>query len=149
VSQSTGDVLHQAISDAGLRVTTPRRAVWSVVSASDGHLTADEIAQQVREIEPDVNLSSVYRSLSLLADLGLVRESSIESGGPAYWELAHDDDHFHLRCRSCLSVEHHRGDTVEDVRRHLASDHGFLAEQIDLTVTGLCRSCAASATEPA
>lgn len=117
--------------------------MWQVVSGTGEHLTAEEIARRVHEIEPEVNLASVYRSLSLFSELGLIRESTIESGGPAYWELAHDDDHFHLRCRSCLSVEHHRGETVEEVRRHLAEDHGFIAEEIDLTVTGLCATCAA------
>ncbi len=123
-------------------MTTARRAVWNVLSGSDGHLTADEVAIEVSHLNPDVNLSSVYRSLGLFEELGLVRGTSIQSGGPAHWELAHPDDSFHLKCRSCGKVEHHHGDLVDRVRSHLQEDHGFVPEQIDLVVTGLCPVCA-------
>lgn len=137
------DELRATLERSGHRVTAPRRAVWEVVSESELHLTADEIAGRVREIDPDVNLSSVYRSLGLFAELGLVRVSSLDSGGPAHWEAAHPDDEFHLRCRSCGRVEHHAGDLVGQIRDHLGEDHGWKAEQVELVVTGLCTDCAA------
>lgn len=98
----------------------------------------------VRDTDPTVNLSSVYRSLSLFAELGLVRESSLDTGGPSHWELAHADEQFHMRCRSCGKVEHHHGDLVERVVGHLTNDHGFIVEQVDLLVTGLCSECSRS-----
>lgn len=128
------------LAGGGHRVTAPRRAVWSVVSSTDDHLTADHIADRVRSIDPDVNLSSIYRSLALFAELGLVRESSLDSG-VSHWEKAHPDDHFHLRCRNCGRVDHHEGKAVDQVRSHLATEHGFLTEQVDLVVTGLCADC--------
>lgn len=124
-------------------MTGPRRAVWEVVSSTGEHLTAEEISERVRAIDPDVNLSSIYRSLSLFADLGLVRESSLDSSGAAHWETAHPDDQFHLRCRACGRVEHHTGDLVERVRAHLGENHAFHAEEVELLVTGLCEECAA------
>lgn len=133
--------LREALEAGGHRVTGPREAVWEVVSSADEHLTAEEVAERVRRVDPEVNLSSVYRSLALFAELGLVRESAIESGGPAHWELAHSDDHFHLRCTSCGLIEHHGGDMVANIRSHLGSDHGFKVERVDLVVTGLCRGC--------
>ena len=60
------DPLRAALEMEGHRMTAPRRAVWDVVSAADRHLTADEIAARVRVEDPDINLSSVYRSLALL-----------------------------------------------------------------------------------
>lgn len=144
VRPSSFDDLRAALADSGNRVTAPRRAVWQVISESEEHLTADEIATRARRVDPGINLSSVYRSLALFAELGLVRESTLEGGGASHWETAHTDDHFHLRCRSCGRVDHHEGDTVAQVRDHLGSDHGFVAEQIDLVVTGLCTRCAAA-----
>jgi Fur family transcriptional regulator, ferric uptake regulator len=133
--------LRAALTESGNRVTAPRRAVWQVISESDEHLTAEEIATRARQVDPGINLSSVYRSLALFAELGLARESTLEGGGASHWETAHSDDHFHLRCRLCGRVDHHEGDTVSQVRDHLRSGHGFLAEQIELVVTGLCPSC--------
>jgi Fe2+ or Zn2+ uptake regulation protein len=135
------DQLRMALEQGGHRMTGPRRAVWAVINGTDDHLTAEEIASRVRTIDPAVNLSSVYRSLSLFAQLGLVRESTLDSGGPSHWEPAHPDDQFHLRCRSCGRVEHHTGDLVEQIRKHLGEEHGWQAEQVELVVTGLCAEC--------
>jgi Fur family ferric uptake transcriptional regulator len=140
MNQHPGEDLRVMLVRSGHRVTGPRRAVWEVVSSTDDHLTAEEIADRVSEVDPDVNLSSIYRSLALLAELGMVRESSLDDGA-AHWEMAHPDEQFHMRCRSCGRVEHHAGDLVEQVRTHLADEHRFLADQVDLLVTGLCRDC--------
>lgn len=132
--------LDGTLRGAGHRVTTPRRAVWEVVSRADTHLTAEEISEMVQHEEPGINVSSVYRALGLFSQLGLVRESSL---GPSasHWEMAHPDQQFHLRCTSCGGVEHHGGDIVDQVRDHLRSEHGFEATTIDLVVSGTCVRC--------
>lgn len=131
-------VLHRM----GNRVTAPRLLVWDVLRRSDEHLTAEEIAARVDVLDPSVNLSSVYRSLALFADLDMVRVSNLAGEGAARWEVAHPDEHFHLVCRSCGRVDHHRGTLVEEIRSHLAGDHEFVVEDVELTVSGLCASCA-------
>ncbi|MFN2557117.1 MAG: Fur family transcriptional regulator [Nitriliruptorales bacterium] len=129
------------LREHGYRLTRPRQVVWEVLREA-GHLTAEEIADRVEEISPGVNLASVYRSLSLLAELDLVRESRLGEGGAARWELAHPDEHFHLVCVRCGEITHHAGDLVEQVRGHLASRHGFVADTVDLVVSGRCHECA-------
>lgn len=126
----------------GNRVTEPRRLVWQVLLTAGGHLTVEEITARVHEQDPAVNLSSVYRTLALFAEMGLVRESNLGTDGASRWEPAHPDEHFHLVCESCGEVDHHVGDLVEQVRAHLADGHGFQASGIDLIVTGRCPRCA-------
>ncbi len=133
--------LRTALGDAGHRLTGPRLAVWEVVVRSDAHMTAEEIAEAVREADPTVNLSSVYRSLALFSDLGLVRESNLGANEASHWELAHSDESFHLRCTSCGKVEHHTGDLVTLVADHLSDHHGFEATRVELLVYGTCRRC--------
>lgn len=128
----------------GQRLTEPRRLVWEVLSSADGHLTAQQIADRVREENPGVNVSSVYRSLTLFAELDLIRESHLGVDGASRWEPAHPDDHFHLVCERCGNVAHHAGEIVERVRTHLSADHGFEASGVELVATGICTSCAAS-----
>jgi len=129
------------LRDHGYRLTSPRWLVWSVLRNASGHLTAEEIAEQVNHADPTVNISSIYRSLTLFEDLDLVRVSHLGIDSSARWEVAHPDDHFHMVCRLCGSVDHHVGELVDQVRSHLGRHHGFIAENIDLVVTGICADC--------
>jgi Fur family ferric uptake transcriptional regulator len=132
-----GDVLR----DNGYRLTSPRWLVWSVLRTADGHLTAEEVASRVNRADPNVNLSSVYRSLALFSELDLARESQLGIDESGRWEIAHPDDHFHMVCRMCGDVDHHVGELVDQIRSHLCDHHAFGTENIDLVVTGLCRNC--------
>lgn len=138
------DQLRDALVSAGHRLTGPRLAVWQAISGLESHLTADEIADQVRAVDPTVNLSSVYRSLALFEELGLVRESRLGANEATHWEAAHPDEQFHMKCKSCGQVEHHSCSLVAQVEEHLAHHHGFHAERIELLVSGLCGSCVAA-----
>lgn len=136
--------LDRLLRGTGHRVTAARRLVWDALQSAGGHQTATEIADRVNVADPNVNLSSVYRTLSLFSELELVRESKLGVDGTSSWEPIHSDDHFHLVCRKCGKVDHHTDSVVGRTRDHLAGDHGFQAETIELVATGLCRSCAAS-----
>jgi len=129
------------LREAGYRLTIPRQAVWEVLHEADAHLTAEDIAERIRDDDPGVNVSSVYRALGLLSDLGLVRESALGPTSASHWELAHPDEEFHLRCTDCGRVEHHGGDLVERVREHLLEAHRFDAANVELLVSGRCARC--------
>ncbi|MGH8912632.1 MAG: Fur family transcriptional regulator [Acidimicrobiia bacterium] len=131
------------LRERGHRSTPPRRLVWDALTSARGHLTAEQIAAEVHRRDPSVNLSSVYRTLALFTELDLVRESNLGTNGGSRWEPAHPDDQFHLVCESCGEVQHHAGDLVDEIRTHLAADHGFAADRVELVVTGICSSCAA------
>lgn len=139
---NAADQLKDALVDAGHRLTGPRLAVWEVVSDSHAHLTADEIADAVRVVDPSVNLSSVYRSLALFEELGLVRESRLGPHEATHWEAAHPDEQFHMKCTSCGRVQHHSGSLVGEIEAHLSHHHGFHADRVELLVSGLCDRCA-------
>ncbi|MBW3620751.1 MAG: transcriptional repressor [Actinobacteria bacterium] len=134
----------ELLRERGHRVTRPRRAVWDVLRRAGGHLTAEEIAERVHGDQPGVNLASVYRSLALFSELSLARESRLGDAEASRWELAHPDEHFHLVCQRCGDVDHHVGTVVAEVREHLRRGHGFLTDDIELTVTGTCADCIAA-----
>jgi Fe2+ or Zn2+ uptake regulation protein len=137
------DVGHR-LRGEGYRLTPQRQLVWEVLRNAEHHLTAEEIHAEVLRTVPDFNVASVYRTLTLLSELGLAHEVRLgEARG--HWEVAHPDDEFHLVCRACGTVTHHRGDLVEQVRTHLIGGHGFTVEDVDLVVHGVCNSCAAAA----
>ena len=136
-SMDLGEVLRAK----GHRLTNPRQYVWNVLDSAGGHLTADQVAERVRAADAGINLASIYRSLALFADLGLARESNLGGDTAARWEVAHPDDEFHLICSACGSVQHHGGDIVDKVRRHLGTEHGFQATTVELAVSGRCADC--------
>ena len=127
----------------GYRVTPPRRRVWQALAGGE-HLTAEEIAARIAaDHDDDVNLASIYRALSLMEELDLVRSSRLGEQAPTTWELSHPDEHFHLVCRECGDVSHHRGTLVDQVASHLREGHDFEPQTIELVVTGRCAACMA------
>ncbi|CAN5874294.1 Fur family transcriptional regulator [soil metagenome] len=138
------DVAHRLRSQ-GYRLTPQRQLVWEVLRAAHAegdHLSAEEIHERVSATVADFNVASVYRTLTLLTELGLATEVQL-GDGRGYWELAHADDAIHLHCRRCRRVDHHQGELVSQIRSHLHGGHGFVVEDVDVVVHGLCEACAA------
>jgi len=137
--------LAEHLRAAGHRITVARRAVWAALSsAHPQHLTVDEVTDRARRAGSEIDRASVYRTLSLLGELGLARMSQLGPAEPVRWEPSHPDEHFHLVCLQCGGIDHHVGDLVAQVREHLDAGHGFRAQTITLSVEGVCADCAAS-----
>src|SRR5919204_2051076 len=83
----------------GLRMTPQRRAIVAEVERATGHISPTAVAQRVRERVPGVDPSTVYRTLGLLEDLGVLSHAHLESG-PEYHRKS-DSQHVHLTCSSC------------------------------------------------
>jgi len=125
----------------GYRLTPQRQLVLEAV-ARLGHATPDDIVTAVRETARGVNISTVYRTLELLEDLGLVTHTHLGHGPPTY-HAATDDDHVHLVCRVCGRVTETAPSLVDDVVRNLLDTEGFRADVGHLAIFGTCRECAA------
>lgn len=133
--------LVEELRTRGYRVTQPRRAVWDVLRHADGHLTVEQVTTRIGDAGADVDLASVYRTLSLFEELGLVRTSRLGDSEAGRWELMHPDEHFHLLCEVCGDVDHHVGSLVARIRDHLDTGHEFEVRGVELTVTGVCARC--------
>jgi Fur family transcriptional regulator, ferric uptake regulator len=119
-------------------VTRPRQIVWEVLAASDRHLSAQEIAERAQHVDPRINVSSVYRTLTLFTEINLVHESRLGDDAST-WEIAHGHSYIHLVCDGCGTVQHHDARIVETLRHELDLAAGFCADIID--ARGLCRTC--------
>jgi Fur family transcriptional regulator, ferric uptake regulator len=108
-----------------------------------GHATPDEILAEVRKDSSAVNVSTVYRTLELLEDLGLVRHAHLTDRAPTYHSTA-SPAHVHLVCRSCGKVIEAAGDVVDPFTEALRERHGFTTDVGHLTVFGTCETCAGS-----
>ena len=124
----------------GYRLTPQRTLIWEVVRGSGRHMTAEEIAAQVQAQLPDVNLSTVYRTLELLVSLDLVSETRLGSTR-TYFEVAPEPVHHHFVCESCGSVGHFSDALLDGLYASLSADEGFAPTAARATVFGLCDTC--------
>ena len=127
----------------GYRLTPQRQLVLEAVG-SLGHGTPDEIVTAVRRTASGVNISTVYRTLELLEELGLVRHTHLGHGAPTY-SIATDDDHVHLVCRDCGLVDEAPLELVQAAVDRLSRDKGFKVDVGHFPVFGRCRACGESA----
>jgi len=125
----------------GYRLTPQRQLVLEAVGQL-GHGTPEEIAVAVRETASGVNISTVYRTLELLEQIGMVRHTHLGHGAPTF-SVATDDDHVHLVCRDCGAVEEVEPDLLDGVVGQLAAERGFTVDVGHFAVFGRCRACSA------
>jgi len=134
--------MSERLREARLNVTAPRLAVLAVVEESGGHVDAPAIAAAARERLGSVSTPAVYDILNALRAAGLLRRIQ-PAGSPARYETRVGDNHHHLVCRTC--------GTVEDVECVVGSapclqanaDAAFLVEEAEITFWGQCERCRA------
>ena len=123
----------------GLRVTSQRLEVLAAVTRTP-HITADSVAESVRNELGAISLQAVYDALGALADVGLVRRIQ-PAGSPARFEARVSDNHHHLICRTCGSVTD--VDCAVGAAPCLtpAQDSGFEVDQAEVVYWGRCATC--------
>ncbi len=129
----------RVLREKGYRLTPQRELVLSAVNAL-GHATPDEVLAKVREQSDAINISTVYRSLELLEELGLLRHTHLSDRAPTYHSKA-TPEHVHLVCRGCGAVRDANPAEFEALRAGLRAAHGFEADVGHLTVFGRCAAC--------
>lgn len=132
------------VREAGYRVTAARMAVCQVLEESSAHINAEELCAEAQKLLPAINLASVYRTLTILDELGLVHEVRIGTM-PGRWAVASNDTDIHLHCTECESVTHHPlHDALGSVLDHIYQDHGFEIQRANLVLNGVCANCRSS-----
>jgi Fur family ferric uptake transcriptional regulator len=118
----------------GLRMTPQRDRVLDAVRRL-GHATPEEISDAV----PEVDLTTVYRTLEVLEEIGMVRHTHLDHGAPAYRPA--EDDHVHVVCHDCGAVVDAPAALADELERRLRDERGFVMDRAHFTVFGRCRSC--------
>ncbi|WP_225848018.1 Fur family transcriptional regulator [Streptomyces sp. HPF1205] len=127
----------------GYRLTPQRQLVLEAVDTLE-HATPDGILCEVRKTASGVNISTVYRTLELLEELGLVSHAHLGHGAPTY-HLADRHDHMHLVCRDCGSVTEAGVELAAPLRDGLRERFGFETDMKHFAIFGRCRDCARTA----
>lgn len=130
----------ETLRQRGYRLTPQRHLILSVIQEADEHLSIDQIVERVQARNPYVSLSTVYRTLELLRELGLVRENHLSGEQPRY-EAAGGTAHHHLVCRRCRAVIHLDNALLGDLHEKLQEQYHFQNITLDLVAAGYCPAC--------
>lgn len=126
------------LAEAGLRVTSQRRAIARAFFESTGHPNIDELYTRIRARHPRIGQATVYRTLKLLVDSGLA-ESSRFGDGTTRYEVASDDEHHdHLICVTCGYILEFRNDEIERLQEVIAKANRFRMADHKMVIYGEC-----------
>jgi Fur family ferric uptake transcriptional regulator len=128
----------------GLRWTPQRRVLIEVLSHADGHVTGAELIERCRELDPATTPSTVYRTLDVLEELGIVRHAHGADGREEFHVLP-ESDHGHLHCLGCRETWEIGAREAAAFVATLRAERGFAVELSHLSISGLCRGCAPDA----
>lgn len=131
--------LADVLRSHGLRLTAPRQLVLEAVHTL-GHATPDQVHASVSERAAGVNITTVYRTLELLENLGLITHTHLTHGAPTY-HPAGVDEHVHLVCHDCGTVEELAPAILSAIADTLARDRGFRLDIGHAALFGTCAGC--------
>jgi Fur family ferric uptake transcriptional regulator len=141
------DEVVEAIRLRGGRLSSARRVLLEALFAAEGPVSADYIAQGMGGRITRSDLSSVYRNLELLEELGVVRHVHL-GHGPALYELERGRACGYLVCERCNRVDAVDAEELEGVRAEVRTRFGFQVRFSHFPIVGLCPACLAEADPP-
>ena len=140
MSAGPASALERALRARGYRLTAARRAILAALAAAGEHPTADALAAAVHQAAPGVGRMTVYRTLDLLCDLGLLRPV-YQGTGAAHYVLLLDGHHHHLVCSRCRRVIEFDDCALGELAETVARRYGFVVEGHLLEFYGRCAEC--------
>jgi Fur family ferric uptake transcriptional regulator len=136
--------LKNNLKEKGYKLTPQRRAVLDIIINNEGkHLTAEELYDLVKIECPEIGLATVYRTVQLLEELGVVYKLDLNDGCSRY-ELVHEDEnhqHHHLICTNCGKVIEVEGDLLDSLEADIEHKYNFTIKNHSVKFYGICNEC--------
>jgi len=140
---------HGRLRDCGYRLTVPRQAIMEILHNTRGHLSTEEIYRHIHKDFPSVGLTTVYRTLEVLVEMGLVSRFDFGDGKSRY-ELASgfgNNHHHHLCCTGCGRIIDYQEfleeekKVIKNIEEALSRKHNFQINEHQIQFLGLCNDC--------
>jgi Fur family ferric uptake transcriptional regulator len=140
VSDSPEEKFREFLEIRGEKLTEPRRILVRHIFDSHKHFDADELVRDLHDAGREVSRSTVYRTLRLLVDAGLLRELRL-TNRTAYEHDYGYPSHDHMHCTVCNAIVEFRNDEIRKLREAVSLEHGFRAVGHRFIITGVCSQC--------
>jgi len=124
----------------GLRITSQRRLLLDLLLHTEGHLDADDLYRRAKDKEPHLSLSTVYRTLKLFKELGLVEERHFTEEHHHY-EVKPSAEHYHFICLGCGQVIEFESPKIKKMADDIGTEKGFNITSTEVHIEGYCSSC--------
>jgi Fur family ferric uptake transcriptional regulator len=131
------------LPERGLRLTRQRKILLDLIDKTGQHLDAERLYQMAKEEDPKLNRVTVYRTLKLLKEGGLVDELDLmhQAGEQHYYETRRKQEHAHVICLACGKVEEFFGEPLQRLRKQIESHFGFKIVLARTEMGGYCSHC--------
>jgi len=127
----------------GRRVTAQRQTVLEVVESSAEHLDAEAIYQRARRRDPHISLATVYRTLAVLKDMGLIEQSYLaRDHAREHYEPVGSPEHYHFTCLGCRKVIEFQSPHIRRMTTELRRELGVQVGHACVCLEGYCQDCA-------
>lgn len=144
VSPTQIENLKEQLKVKGYKLTPQRRAVVNIVLENKGnHLTAEEMYDLVKKDCPEIGLATIYRTVQLLEEIGILCKINLDDGCNRY-ELLDDEEmhhHHHLICRKCGKVVEVEEDLLDTIEKNVEDKYKFKIENHSVKFLGICNEC--------
>lgn len=137
------DSMQGSLKQRGIRLTRQRQILLDLIDKSGKHLDAESLFLMAQEKDPKLNRVTVYRTLKMLKQGGLVDELDLMhyGGDQHYYETRMKQEHAHVICLRCGKVEEFFGDPLQKLRRQIESHFGFQIVLARTEIGGYCSHC--------
>lgn len=135
------DKFREFLLTKGMRLTPEREAIVTAVYASHEHFDADVWIEKLERRKGGASRSTVYRTLSLLEEAGLIRKVARSNDREVYEHDYGYPQHDHLICKKCGDMIEFPNEVIADVLERIAAEHGFRMSGHRLEVEGICSNC--------
>lgn len=139
----SGEGIQGSLRKRGIRLTRQRQILLDVIDKSGRHLDAEQLYQLAKEKDPRINRVTVYRTIKMLKESGLVDELDLMhfEGDQHYYETRMKQEHAHVVCLRCGKVEEFYGEPLQRLRRQIEAHFGFQILVARTEVGGYCSHC--------
>ncbi len=140
-----------SLQNHGLRMTRQRKLLFELIDASGEHLNAEALYRLAKQRDPRINRVTVYRTLKVLKQEGLVDELDLlhHEGDQHYYETRLKREHAHVVCLRCGRVEEFFGEPLKRLKQQIEAHFGFQILVARTEVGGYCANCQVSASREA
>jgi Fur family ferric uptake transcriptional regulator len=135
--------LMKELAARGVRMTAQRRLLVGIIQDSPRHLDAARLLEIARKQDPDIDRATVYRTLALLKNRGLIDELDLMhiEGEKHYYEAKTNRDHCHMACFRCGAIMEYASSSFEKLKKEMVKQSGFQIRVVRLEVGGFCKRC--------
>jgi Fur family ferric uptake transcriptional regulator len=133
--------LHEYLASKGYKKTKERDLILRLISSTKGHFDAEKLYANAMRMNIPASRASIYRSLVLFKQAGIINESIRQDGKAVYEVSTGRAHHDHLICVKCGKIEEFSDNVIEKHQEQICGKYGFLIQEHRLEIKGICKNC--------